>query len=402
MFLFESCCLFRKTEPKFFGILRFLTALVFSSALGYYVLYSFNEFISEIGAKSIAFITYPKFNICLRTLSDSDNNSTLKISLYKLYYNDSDFQVYFANESSYVATGMLKFYPNMTNYLYNNSLIPKRTYFAISAKYVNKLNHRCMKFIPQNEFVRHPYYERHPLLFVITLDNSSIYDYFEIGFESFYIATLFDIIGAEMELGFNKHFLTPGRYYEYTFNYKNTKYYSTSLSGLFGFDADDGDMNIVIEDNVLAQIPNTFNTVNTVLELSHNYNFIVNYDIMTFKNNVKKLIENFGGFYSAISGIFVLLFGASKLSPWGICQTHLLRCWPCHRRFKKSLASRYVSRAGIPLVEDPCNLPENGRIEDRVAILEILLKEYYIDDYYLDELRKTRKKYIRILGDENA
>lgn len=33
---------------------------------------------------------------------DSDNNSTLGISLYKLYYNDLDFQVYFANESSYV------------------------------------------------------------------------------------------------------------------------------------------------------------------------------------------------------------------------------------------------------------------------------------------------------------
>ncbi|CAB4463960.1 hypothetical protein RhiirA5_426150 [Rhizophagus irregularis] len=333
---------------------------------------------------------------------DSNNNSALRIiSLYKLYYNDSDFQLYFANESSYVGnnykpTGMLKFYPNMTNYLYNNSLIPKRTY-------VNKLNHRCMTFIPQNEFVRHPYYERHPLLFVITLDtNSSIYDYFEIVFKSFYTATKFDI-NEKIKLGFNERFLTPGRYYKYTFNYKYTKYYSNPLSGLFGFDADDGDMNIVIEDNVLAQIPNsTFNTVNTVLELSHYYNIIVNDDIMTFKNNVVKLIENFGGFYGAISGIFVLLFGASKLSPWGICQIHLLRCWPCRRRFKERLASRYVSRAGIPLVEDPYNLPENGRIEDRVAILEILLKEYYIDDYYLDELRKTREKYIRILGDENA
>ncbi|EXX58541.1 hypothetical protein RirG_196990 [Rhizophagus irregularis DAOM 197198w] len=297
----------------------------------------------------------------------------------------------------------------MINYLYNNSLIPKRTDFSI---YVNQLNHRCMEFIPRNEFVKHPYYKRHPLLFVITLDNFSIYDYFEIGFESFYTATNFDFNEAKVELspkkqmklklGFSKHFLTPGRYYNYTFNYKNTKYYSKPIFGLFGFDADDDDMNIVIEDNVLAQIPNTFNTVNTVLELSHYYDFIVNDDIMTFKNNVIKLIENFGGFYSAISGIFVLLFGASKLSPWGICQTHLLRCWPCRRRFKKSLASRYVSRAGIPLVEDPCNLPENGRIEDRVAILENLLKEYYIDDCYLDELRKTRNKYIRVLGDENA
>ena len=80
----------------------------------------------------------------------------------------------------------------------------------------------------------------------------------------------------------------------------------------------------------------------------------------------------------------------------------MLSCWPLRRRFKKKLANRYVSRAGIPLVEDPCSLPENGRIEDRVAILEILLKEYYIDDYYLDKLKKTREKYVRILGDENV
>jgi hypothetical protein len=127
------------------------------------------------------------------------------------------------------------------------------------------------------------------------LDNFSIYDYFEIGFESFYTATNFDFNKEKVELspkkrmklklGFNKHFLTPGRYYNYTFNYKNTKYYSKPIFGLFGFDADDDDMNIVIEDNVLAQIPNTFNTVNTVLELSHYYDFIVNDDIMTFKNN---------------------------------------------------------------------------------------------------------------------
>jgi hypothetical protein len=73
---------------------------------------------------------------------------------------------------------------------------------------------------------------------------------------------------------------------------------------------------------------------------------------------------------------------------------------PFRRSFKKRLARRYVSRAGIPLVEDPRKLPAGGRIEDRVAVLENLLREYYIDDYYLDKLRKTRKNYLKIHNDD--
>jgi hypothetical protein len=72
----------------------------------------------------------------------------------------------------------------------------------------------------------------------------------------------------------------------------------------------------------------------------------------------------------------------------------LLCCWPIRRSFKKHLANRYVSHAGIPLVEDPRELPQGAKIEDRVAVLEYLLKEYYLDAYYLEKLRSARKRYL--------
>ncbi|CAB5198548.1 unnamed protein product [Rhizophagus irregularis] len=307
-------------------------------------------------------------------MKGDDNNSIARISLYNLYHNRSDSHWYIIIPNNYSVNDdnklMTKFYPNMTNNLYNNSVI-------------NDINgsddNRCMEFAFRNDYIKNPKgHHKNALLFIITLDNSSIYNYFEIIFESFYITTKVTKSLSDDEQDIMSEI--------------NAKYYSTSLSGLLGFDADQDEMDIVIEDNILTQLPNTFNTV---LELTYKYDFIVNDDVKTFENNVVKLIENFGGFYGAISGIFVLLFGASKLSPWGICQMYLLRCWPCRRSFKERLASRYVSRAGIPLAEDPYNLPENGRIEDRVAILEILLKEYYIDDYYLDELRKTHERYFK-------
>ncbi|CAB4439330.1 unnamed protein product [Rhizophagus irregularis] len=401
MFLLESCH-FRKTEPKFFNILRLLIAVVFSCVLVYYGWNSLSEFVSEINIKNFKTISYPEFEICPKTLSNYNNNSSLKISVYKLYRLGS--QMYIPNNYSFYDEDnddktMSKFYPNMLNDLYDNSIISKSTEFFTNVTNDN----RCMKFTPNNEYfdpinayddkrTLNIFYKK--LLFVIDLDNSTIYDYFEISFESF---TKVRETNNKVYLNSNQYFITPGRYHLYDFYYKSTKYYSSDLTGFLGFDTDKDGMDIVTEEKILAQTPNAF----TALELSHRYNFIVDDDIMKFKNDVKKLIENFGGFYSVISGIFVLLFGASKLSPWGICQTHLLSCWPLRRRFKKYLANRYVSRAGIPLVEDPRKLPPDGKIEDRVAALEILLKEYYIDSDYLHELGKTRKKYEKHLNIRN-
>ncbi|CAG8857621.1 40487_t:CDS:2, partial [Gigaspora margarita] len=74
-------------------------------------------------------------------------------------------------------------------------------------------------------------------------------------------------------------------------------------------------------------------------------------------------------FYGAISSVFIFLFGASRFSPWGLCQT--CPCWrPFRRIIKKHFAKRYISKAGIPLIDDLRKLPDGATIEERITILE--------------------------------
>jgi hypothetical protein len=118
------------------------------------------------------------------------------------------------------------------------------------------------------------------LLFIITLDNSSIYDYFEINFDSIIINTKGITIPfmstnkdnvdnvRNVTLSSNQYFIARGQYIIYEFMIK-TKilYYASTFSGLLGFKADNNSTNIEIEEKVLASIPNASYTV---LELRFN------------------------------------------------------------------------------------------------------------------------------------
>ncbi|CAG8447322.1 10610_t:CDS:2 [Rhizophagus irregularis] len=86
------------------------------------------------------------------------------------------------------------------------------------------------------------------------------------------------------------------------------------------------------------------------------------------------LISNLGGFYGAIAGLFYLFFGMQRLEPW-----------------------KYVSSAGIPLVEKVDKRPEGSSLEQRVQILETLLRDYYLDDYYLKKVKYVRVNHKRFL-----
>ncbi|CAG8525453.1 15725_t:CDS:2, partial [Cetraspora pellucida] len=103
------------------------------------------------------------------------------------------------------------------------------------------------------------------------------------------------------------------------------------------------------------------------------------------------------------ASISMLKQPSKDLNDWGVCQT--CPCWsPWRRAFKKRFARRYISRAGIPLIEDPRKLPEGASIKNRIAILEILLNEYYLDTSYLESISKVRKRYEeyeRLENDEN-
>ncbi|CAB4484990.1 unnamed protein product [Rhizophagus irregularis] len=109
------------------------------------------------------------------------------------------------------------------------------------------------------------------------------------------------------------------------------------------------------------------------------------------------LISNLGGFYGAIAGLFYLFFGMQRLEPWGLAQKYLFSCTHCRKSLKRNFARKYVSSAGIPLVEKVDKRPEGSSLEQRVQILETLLRDYYLDDYYLKKVKYVRVNHKRFL-----
>ncbi|GBC05194.1 hypothetical protein RclHR1_00610006 [Rhizophagus clarus] len=105
------------------------------------------------------------------------------------------------------------------------------------------------------------------------------------------------------------------------------------------------------------------------------------------------IISSIGGFFSSLSGIFVFLFGASKLAPWGFLQIHVFKflCVKYQRRLVKGIESQYES---IPFI--------NGRIigvtlEERVQSIENLLEEYYLNTEFLHLLLEDDNKVDNIV-----
>lgn len=116
------------------------------------------------------------------------------------------------------------------------------------------------------------------LLFIITLDNSSNYDYFEINFNSINtITTIPSLFGKPFEdegnLSFtsNQYFIVRGQYVIYEFAIKRKMYYSSPFYGVFGFKANNHGIFIEIDEKVLASMQNTSFTV---LELRYKSPYI--------------------------------------------------------------------------------------------------------------------------------
>ena len=67
------------------------------------------------------------------------------------------------------------------------------------------------------------------------------------------------------------------------------------------------------------------------------------------------------------------------------------------KSLKKNLARRYISSAGIPLVEKVNKRPEESTLEERVQVLETLLRDYYLDDYFLKKIKGAKIKHGKLL-----
>src|SRR5581483_7526685 len=105
----------------------------------------------------------------------------------------------------------------------------------------------------------------------------SIYDYFEIIFNSVNIHTktpsLSDknsgFVNETLSLDSNQYYITRGQYIRFEYLIKKNIYYSSVFDGIFGFKADKTATNIEIEEYVLNSIRNF-----TVLDLNFKSNFI--------------------------------------------------------------------------------------------------------------------------------
>src|SRR5436305_14176198 len=92
-------------------------------------------------------------------------------------------------------------------------------------------------------------------------------------------------------------------------------------------------------------------------------------------------------------------------------QKFIFSCTPCRKSLKRKLAKKYVSSAGIPLVEEANKRPGKGSkepkeskeseeslgvesLEERVQMLETLLEDYYLDAYFLKMVKKVVTKHI--------
>ncbi|CAG8796539.1 18368_t:CDS:2 [Gigaspora margarita] len=101
----------------------------------------------------------------------------------------------------------------------------------------------------------------------------------------------------------------------------------------------------------------------------------------TFNYTTLFIISSLGGFYGAVSGIYILLFGNPKLSPRGLIHKYMC-CFDIRKKLEITTAKHYVSKAGIPFADNPCDFTLN----ERILVLESVLRKYYLDTDYFAEL----------------
>ncbi|KAF0455191.1 hypothetical protein F8M41_001483 [Gigaspora margarita] len=370
----------RSTEPSFFLLFRNLFALLLCGLVLCYIFYSWNEFIlsnnkpNVIITENLENITFPVTNPN-DPYSDVQYNVIQNVSCAKQFNNQGYSS---CNNHFRLFNGCWIFTPYKDIKDFNNpcgeglkncidmtSFSDKNSYFTYKQDYHDLIILNISLFgPPQLNSTSSGYIKMIFNQFITSEGQFNISD----------ISNIFSISLGQLTIAE----FSPKVHYKY----------ASKFNAQLGFMPTQKE---AVLDINLKLLPLGSNNNYTLLAISPK-DHLVRYEKEKYIG-IGSVLSSIGGFYTAVISIFILFFGYPKHSPWGLCQTCL--CWrPFRKSFKDHLAKRYILRAGIPLVDVPRKLPSNAALEDRIAILETLLKEYYLDTSYLDIIKETRDRYI--------
>ncbi|CAG8807838.1 1650_t:CDS:2 [Gigaspora margarita] len=361
----------KSTEPALFLLIKYLFTFILCGLIVFYAFFVWNEFFLENNKPNIIInenlenITFPGFSICYAVTnpndpySDSDiqYNVIQNISCAKQFNNQNHSS---CNEYLDLTDGCWTFTPYTDVKDFNNLCGDKLTNCYNMTSFSDNSSYFTYK---QNS---------HDLIMLnISLlgppqINSTSSGYIKMTFNEVFFTTegQFNISNIS-----NIYSISLGQLSIVEFSLKLHQKFSSKYNAELGYLVMSTQKEAVLNAD-LKQLPLGSNISYTLLAISPK-NHLVRYEKEKYIG-IGNVFAKVGGFYTAISTIFILFFGRPKLSPW------------------------YISRAGIPLVDDPRKLPSGAALEDRIAILETLLKEYYLDTTYLDIIKETRERYIEL------
>ncbi|CAG8806110.1 45259_t:CDS:2 [Gigaspora margarita] len=209
---------------------------------------------------------------------------------------------------------------------------------------------------------------------------NQISDYFSLMFNSVYIYDNNNKI-VPNNLSFNIHPFNKGKLVMFEFSIRIRSRYGSTFSKGLGFTPNNTEAFI---DTKIKELQRTDNSSDTILLLKPMNNIIYN-EVETFDYTWLFIISSLGGLYSAMAGLYILIFGSPKHSPWGLAQKYMC-CWNMRKKYEIMTAEHCVSNAGIPFADSPRKLKLGATIVDRVSVLEYVLRKYYLDTDYFAEL----------------
>ncbi|CAG8631428.1 9754_t:CDS:2 [Funneliformis mosseae] len=396
MFAKDALCLNFRTEPWWFRLIRRIFAITLLIVVGAYGSYQLTNFTMFINTANIVVIepktnvSFPGFVICPESNIPTFLEPTVEAT-------EPPFSIT-CGKSKDIEPKLLNENVDFTD--------------SICNKFIQKSSNGCFKFRPdkaennndeREEYADSILREREtikPFVFFNIIPNDGLTP---IEIPLFYTIYLDQYNGTEKNYSAEKD---SGNFFQYhmqtiatgkrtiiEFSILVHRYFSTILMGQLSSRPDNTSVEVSVNQKSIPLRRPTSNGLPKTQFVFIPEKRYTREEMEDYQYQPISIVSRLGGFYGAITGIYIFLFGMSKVEPWGMFQKVVFRCWPCRRSFKKHLAASYVSAAGIPLGENINDRPKGTSLGDRLQVLECLLKDYYIDPYYLEILKLTKIRY---------